>query len=113
VRNGGALPVWITAVEGAADGLRLRTPDGADQRVAPGGEAAVPVSVRLTCDRYTGGEGLTTELAVRRQDGGSVTRRLRPGSADALTDVATTLCAVRPDLRDRELSGPVLDPGNG
>jgi hypothetical protein len=34
---------------------------------------------------------------------------VRPEPATALTDVATTLCAARPDLGDQELSGPVLD----
>lgn len=113
VRNNGPLPVRITSVEGGADGVRLGTPGGVDLQVPPGGEASVPVSVRLTCDRYTGGEGLTAAVALLRADGGSVTRELRPRPAAALTDVATTLCAVRPDLRDAELSGPVLSAPAG
>jgi hypothetical protein len=110
VRNAGVRPVWITSVEGSAGGLVLRTPDDVDLRVAPGGDAAVPVSARLTCAGYDGGEGLTAAVAVRRQDGGSVIRTVHPDPAAALLDVASTLCAVRPDLRDRELSGPVLGP---
>lgn len=113
VRNSGALPVRITSVRGASGGLRLRAVDGVDRRVAPGGEAAVPVSVRLSCAQYDGGEGLTTAVAVRREDGGSVTRRLRPRPAEGLLDIATTLCEVRPDLRDEEIAGPVLSaPGS-
>ena len=108
VRNSGALPVWITSLRGGTDGLRLRALDGEDRRVAPGGEAAVLVSVRLSCTQYDGGEGLSTAVAVRREDGGSVTRRLLPRPADGLVDIATTLCAVRPDLRDEEIAGPVL-----
>lgn len=109
VRNEGALPVRITAAEGAAAGLVLRTPDGVDERVAPGADGVVPVSARLSCAAYDGGDGLTAEVVVRRQDGASVTRTLRPAPADGLLDVASTLCAVQPGLRDRELSGPVLD----
>jgi hypothetical protein len=107
VRNRGASPVWITAVAGSADGLRVRTSDDAERLVSPQGESAVPVSVRLTCARYGPG-ALDVDIAVRRADRESVTRRVRPAPADALFDVASTLCEVRPDLRDRELSGPVL-----
>ena len=109
VRNEGLRPLEVTAVEGTAGGLRLRADDDVERSVSPGGETAVPVSVRLTCPAYDGGAGLTTAVSVRRQDGGRVTRRLRPGAAELLTGVATTLCGSRPDLRDQELSGPVLD----
>ena len=108
VRNRGALPVWITSLDGSADGLLLRISDDVERQVAPGGESAVPVSVRLTCARYGRGAELTVDIAVRRADRGSVTRRVRPEPADALFDVASTLCAVRPDLFGQELSGPVL-----
>ncbi len=109
VRNEGELPVRITAVEGSARGLRLRMPDDVVRQVSPDGEAAVPVSVRLTCAPSGVGEGLTTEIAVRREDGVAVTRRVRPEPAQLLLDVVTTLCGSRPDLRDQEISGPVLD----
>jgi hypothetical protein len=108
VRNEGVRPLRITAVEGTAGGLRLRG-DDIERSVSPGGETAVPVSVRLTCPRYDGGAGLTTAIAVRREDGGRVTRRVAPGTPELLTDVATTLCGARPDLRDQEISGPVLE----
>ena len=108
VRNEGPLPVRLTSVEGSVDGLRLRDLDDLAPPVAPGKQAAVPVSVRLTCARYSGGDGLDVAITVRREDGGSATRRVRAGSAHLLLDVATTLCSVRPGLRDRELSGPVL-----
>jgi len=109
VRNEGALPVRIASVEGSAAGLLLRSSDDAERLLAPGAETAVPVSVRLTCGRYSGGEGLLAEIAVRREDGGRVARRVRPADPRLLLEVATTLCGVRPGLRDRELSGPVLD----
>lgn len=108
VRNEGALPVWVTSVAGSADGLRLRASDEVERQVSPGGEAAIPVSVRLTCAEYGGADDLSARLAVRRADGGSVARRVRPASAEALSGIASTLCAVRPDLVDQELSGPVL-----
>jgi hypothetical protein len=109
VRNEGALPVRITSVEGSAHGLRIRMQDDVARQVSPDAEAAVPVSVRLTCARYGDGAELRAEIAVRRADGAAVTRRVRPEPARLLLDVATTVCGSRPDLRDQELSGPVLD----
>ncbi len=107
VRNRGVSPVWVTSVEGSGSGLRLRTTDDVEQRVAAQDEAVIPLSVRLTCPGDGGDDGLSAEIAVRREDGGPVTRRVRPGSADLVLHVATTLCAARPDLRDQEISGPV------
>jgi hypothetical protein len=109
VRNEGALPVRITSVEGSAGGLRIRMQDDVERQLSPDAEAAVPVSVRLTCGRYGGGAELSAEIAVRRADGAAVTRRVRPEPARLLLDVAATVCGSRPDLRDQELSGPVLD----
>jgi hypothetical protein len=109
VRNEGPRPVRITAVEGTAAGLRLRGVDVGERLLSPDAETAVPVSVRLTCPGYDGGGDLVTSVAVRRQDGGRATPRVRPEPAGLLTDVADTLCRSRPDLRDQELSGPVLD----
>ena len=109
VRNEGPLPVVVTSVAGSAAGLRLRALDGDERRVPPDASAAVPLSVRLDCRVYRGGDGLTAEVSVRRQDGGSTDRRVRPDPADLLLDVATTLCRSQPGLRDQEISGPVLD----
>jgi hypothetical protein len=109
VRNDGPLPVRITGLEGSASGLRLRMQDDVERQVSPDGETAVPVSVRLTCADYDGGDDLTTAIAVRRADGGATTRRVRPDPAVLLLDVATTLCGSLPGLRDQEISGPVLD----
>ncbi len=109
VRNEGVLPVRVASVEGSAGGLVLRGSDDVQRQVAPDGEAAVPVSVRLTCEQYAGGGDLIAEVTARRQDGAAVARQVRPDPADALLDVAATLCAVRPDVVDQELSGPVLD----
>lgn len=109
VRNDGPLPVVVTSVAGSAAGLRLRELDGVQRRVPPDASAAVPLSVRLDCGTYDGGAGLTAEVSVRRQDGGSAAQQVRPDPADLLLDVATTLCRSQPGLRDEEISGPVLD----
>jgi hypothetical protein len=109
VRNEGSRPVWVTSVEGSADGLVLRARDAGEWPVAARAEVAVPLSVRLTCPGYDGGRDLRAEVAVRREDGSSVTRRVRPEPADLLLGVARTLCPILPDLRDRELSGPIVD----
>lgn len=111
VRNEGPLPLQVTAVRGSVAGLRLRELDRVERPVPPGAETAVPLSVRLDCRTYEGGGGLTTEVSVRRADGGGTTRRVRPDPADLLLDVALTLCRSVPGLRDQEISGPVLDRG--
>ena len=111
VRNEGPRPVSVTVGSAAAaDGLRLRMRDDVDAADGPvGGELSIPLSIRLTCADAGAGTALTAELAVRRAG-----RRSRPPArcdlepAALVLDVAATLCAVRPDLRDHELSGPVL-----
>jgi hypothetical protein len=112
VRNDGDLPVSLTAADGAGGGLLLRLRDGAARRLAPGERAVFPISVRLTCGPGApGGDGLPTELTVRRADGGTVVRRVALQPAGPLLDVASTVCSVRPATRDHELSGPVLRVG--
>jgi hypothetical protein len=113
VRNDGARPVWVTAVDGAGERVRLRMSDDGDRRVGVGREIEVPVSVRLTCAAGDGplGTGLSAEIAVRRQDGEAVAERVELRPAALVLDVAASLCRVRPDLRDHELSGPALRTG--
>lgn len=111
VRNDGPEPVTVTVLEALGGRLRIRTHDDRERRVAPGEEAGVPVSVRLTC-ATSDTAPLRAEVAVRREDGGSVTRRPELSDAALVRDVATTLCSVRPGLRDHELSGPVLRAGD-
>ncbi|MCW2699520.1 MAG: hypothetical protein JWQ45_1055 [Blastococcus sp.] len=115
VRNEGLRRVSVTAVDGATGRLRLRMRDAADRRVDPGTETAIPLSVRLSCGAGAAETRLPLRIRVRREDGGSATRRvaLEPGAI--LLDPVATLCRVRPDLRDHELSGPVLrlaEPGD-
>jgi hypothetical protein len=110
VRNNGLRRVSVTGVEGATGRLRLQMRDDADRQLDPGTETAIPLSVRLSCRAGAGaGEtGVPLVLRLRRADGGATSRRVVLQPATPLLDVATTLCAVRPDLRDDELSGPVL-----
>jgi hypothetical protein len=111
VRNDGREPVTVTSLDAAAGRLALTTLDDGDRPVGPGQEIEVPVSIRLTCTA-TGEEtaGLPAEIGVRRRDGVATSRRSEL-TATLVLDVARTLCAVRPDLRDHELSGPVLRAG--
>jgi hypothetical protein len=114
VRNEGARRVSVTSVDATTARLRLRMRDDADRRLDPGAETAIPLSVRLTCgtDGGTdnGTDGLPAEITLRREGGGPAVRRVQLRPASTLLDVAVTVCGVRPDLRDRELSGPVLGP---
>jgi hypothetical protein len=110
VRNDGARPVWITGVDGEGDRVRLRMRVDGQRLVEAGREIEVPMSVRLTCDAgdEPSGSGLSAAITVRREDGASVTRRTELRPAAPVLDVAASLCQVRPDLRDHELSGPVI-----
>lgn len=113
VRNDGALPIAVTSVDAAATGLQVRMRDDGWRKIVPGSEIEIPLSVRLTCVPGAGTDrpSLAAGIGVRREDGGSTTQpaELRPGSL--VLDVARSLCLVRPDLRDQELSGPVLRSG--
>ena len=108
VRNEGRAPVVITSVAGGSERLVLRSLGG-DRRVPPGVEVQLQTSVRLVCGGVTGRPpaGLHAEVRVRRTDGSTAVRQVAVGDAGSLLDVATTVCAVRPELRDFELNGPV------
>lgn len=110
VRNDGALPVSVTSVAAADAGLRLRMQDDGERRIAPGTALEIPLSVRVTCLPGTGAArpSFPAEIGVRREDGSSTSRSAELRPASLVLDVAATLCAVRPNLRDHELSGPVL-----
>jgi hypothetical protein len=108
VRNEGSRRVSVTAVEAATERLRLRMRDAAARPVDPGAETAIPLSVVLSCVPDAGEKRLPAEISLRREDGGAVTRRVDLRPTAPLLDVVTTLCGVRPDLRDHEISGPVL-----
>ena len=110
VRNDGARPVEVTAVDGTTDRLRLSMRYDHQPRLDPGTVNAIALSVRLTCRPGRGPADLPVEIRLRRQDGGTASRRVDLQPAALVTDVVATLCAVRPGLRDHELSGPALRP---
>jgi hypothetical protein len=113
VRNDGPRPLTVTSVDAASPGLRVRMGESGGRRIDAGGEIEIPLSARLTCADGVGGAGaeLPAAIGVRRDDGGSATRRVELAPAALVLDVAATLCEVRPGLRDHELSGPVLRKG--
>jgi hypothetical protein len=116
VRNDGPLPVAVTAVDAADTGLRISMGDEGERPIEPGREIGIPLSVRLTCVPGAGDArpSLDAEIGVRREDGGTTSRPADLRPASLVLDVAATLCQVRPDLRDHELSGPVVRaPGDG
>jgi hypothetical protein len=110
VRNTGPRAVQITGVDVSASRLEVRGTSAAALRLVPGDSGEVPVSVRLDCTRAaTTGDGLRGTVAIplnARQHTVSVT----VDGAFLITDVADTLCRVKPDLKNAELSGPIL-PG--
>jgi hypothetical protein len=110
VRNDGVRPLAVTAVDSVSAGLRLRMRDAGDRGIDAGREIEIPLSARLTCaDGIDAGRArLPAVIGVRREDGGTTTRRVELSPASLVLDVAATLCDVRPELRDHELSGPVL-----
>jgi len=110
VRNEGPRRVSVTGIEGKTKQLRLRMRDDAVRPLDPGTETAIPLSVLLSCLPGAAETSLAAEVRVRRQDGGAVTRRVDLRPTAPLLDAVTTLCGVRPDLRDHEISGPILHP---
>jgi hypothetical protein len=114
VRNDGPRPLSVTSVDASSGGLRIRMRDAGRRRIDVGGEEVdIPLSVRVTC---SGGidvdrRSLPASIGVRREDGGTTTRRVALGPAAVVLDVAATLCDVQPGLRAHELSGPVLRRG--
>ena len=106
VRNEGPRALTVTAVEVTGAGLQVRMRDAVDRPVAAGGEVEIPLSVLLTCG--AGEAELSTEIAVLRSDGTTDVRGVDLESATRLLDVAATVCRVQPDLRNHELSGPIL-----
>ena len=107
VRNEGLRPVTVTGIGGGGGGLRLRMRDDVVLTIPVGGERSIALSIRLTCVDGPAGP-LTAVLAIRGYDGGAVRSEVDLEPAGLVLEAAGTLCAVRPELRDHELSGPVL-----
>jgi hypothetical protein len=108
VRNDGTQPLSVTSVEMSTERLRLSMRSDAPRRVEAGQEIQLLVSVRLTCGTTDGGPpSLPARVTVRRDDGGSAAQRVYLQPSALILDAASTLCAVRPELTDHEISGPV------
>ncbi len=114
VRNGGPRTLEVTSLQASDDQLRLRSRATDPRRVDAGKEILLPVSALLTCSpgSQAGVDGLRVEVGVRREDGRRAQERVSMPAA-LIQDAAQTLCSVRPDLHDHELSGPVLATGPG
>lgn len=112
VGNGGVRPISVTSVNGSSGGLRVSAGEPGPYRIDVRGEVEIVLSVRVTC---VGGvdatQPLRASLGVRREDGSTLTRRVELRPASLVLDVAATVCAARPGLRDHELSGPVVRRG--
>lgn len=113
VRNDGSRPVSVMSLRASAGRVRLQLMDGG-RLVDAGREAAIPISVLLTCATDGGrsaGPPPKADLVIRRADGGSVSERIALRPATVVPDVAATLCRARPELHDYELSGPIVRAG--
>ena len=113
VRNDGPRPLSVTSVDASSQGLRIGMRDAGARRIYVGGEVDIPLSARVTCSDGIEGHDrrLPATIGVRRDDGGTTTRRVDLVPAAVVLDVAATLCDARPDLRAHELSGPVFRKG--
>lgn len=107
VRNEGARPVRVDAARLDSARLRLRDRGEVGRQVPAGGSVDIALSVLLDCTGPAAPRPLAGGLTVRPDSG---RRRVVPtvfAQVAPLSDVADTLCRARPDLVDRELSGPV------
>ena len=108
VRNTGTRDLRVTGLALTDARLRIRSRDFAPSVLTPGSTVDVPISVRLDCTGKPIGTAAllgtvtATPTSGRAQDVPTLLER-----SLLLTDIAQTLCEVRPELTDRELSGPV------
>ena len=131
VRNVGPRPVRLSAVSADWSGMAISNRSRLGDAVPAGGDRLVALSVRLDCAVRSAGRSAdrpasrsagdpsarpaqsgerVREVAVVATpwSGRRRTERVRVGQAYLLTDAADVLCRLRPGLRGRELSGPVL-----
>jgi hypothetical protein len=115
VRNTGPRRVRIESVDSRESRMTVRSRRNLHYEVLPGTAVDVPVSVRLDC-AGTGlvpGPGdeagpLRATIAADPLSGRRRTVHAPLARSPLLTHVADTLCAIRPGLRGKELSGPVV-----
>jgi hypothetical protein len=114
VHNTGSRPVRVTAIDIRYPRLHIRNRAAPRRPLAAGETLRVPLSVILDCtDRRTPRAGGLRGTVAASGANGRV--RSVPASFDRsglATDVADTLCSIRPNLRGAELSGP-LGSGSG
>ena len=117
IHNAGSLPLGVASVRAEAPDLQVSARDGRPRQVPAGGDVLVPLSVLLTCppagpagarDGGLPAAEVDMELEVDRADGERTRQRLPLLRFTLISNVAGTLCTVRPDLRDYELSGPLV-----
>lgn len=110
LRNTAPRPTRVRTVRLAGNGLAISGRGRRDEQVQPGQVAFVPLSVQLDCRRWrpeVRGGALTGEVGVITASGRSARVRTSVRDAAPLPGVARTLCGLDPQLRPRELSGPV------
>jgi hypothetical protein len=111
VHNTGPRTVRITGVDVSQPRLRVRGTDGSALRLAPEDTGEVAVSVRLDCtqgDPFVPNEGLRATIDAIPLSGRRHRIDVSLERASLITNVANTMCRVRPDHQDAELSGPIL-----
>jgi hypothetical protein len=112
VRNVGPQPIQVTQVDISHARLRVTTAGIRPLRLAPDETGEIAVSVRLDCTRgeaFHQPDGLQATVVAVPLSGKQHSVSITFEQANLLTDVANTLCRVRPALSDEELSGPVLE----
>jgi hypothetical protein len=117
VRNTGPRSVRITGVDVAHPRVRIRGTAGTGGTGGPalslasGDTGEVAVSVRLDCTRggpFAPDEGLRATVDAIALSGRRHRVDVSLDRASLITTAANTMCRVRPDLEDAELSGPIL-----
>ena len=112
IRNTAARPVQIIGVDISESRLHVTDRGRRLPRLAPGETGDVAVSVRLDCTRggaFDRRGGLHGTVVAIPRSGVQHSVYITFEKAFLLTDVANTLCRIRPSTKDVELSGPVLE----
>lgn len=107
VRNLSPRPVRLDGLELTTASLHITSHQLPGVPVPSGGAVDVPISVRLDCAGGTQAGVLSVAILTTPESGRQQTVRLALDHAFLVTDVAATVCRVRPYLTDLELSGPV------
>ena len=112
IRNAGPRPVRIDGVEIVDAGFQITNKRALRQQdLQPGGLLFAALSVHLDCARsdVVAEQDVLSGLIAVRPTSGRWRRVEAPFTQAApLVNMAATMCALNPDLRSGELSGPVL-----